>query len=63
MSYRKINGLLDDYFESHRFVTDNRDYWNRAQQAIRSKISENERAEEALAVDEAAGREERLTAR
>ena len=59
----QVNGLLDDYFESHRFVTDNRDYWNRAQQAIRSKISENERAEEALAVDEAAGREERLTAR
>ena len=59
----QINGLLDDYFESHRFVTDNREYWNRAQQAIRSKIGENERAEEALAVDEAAGREERLTAR
>ena len=59
----QVNGLLDDYFESHRFVTDNRDYWNRAQQAIRSKISENERAEAALAVDEAAGREERLTRR
>ena len=59
----QVNGLLDDYFESHRFVTDNREYWNRAQQAIRSKIGENERAEEALAVDEAAGREERLTAR
>lgn len=59
----QINGLLDDYFESHKFVTDNRDYWNRAQQAIRSKISENERAEAALALDEAAGREERLTSR
>lgn len=59
----QVNGLLDDYFESHRFVTDNREYWNRAQQAIRSKIDENERAAEALAVDEAAGREERLTAR
>ncbi len=59
----QINGLLDDYFESHRFVTDNRDYWNRAQKAIRSKIDENERAAEALAADEAAGREERLTAR
>ena len=59
----QVNGLLDDYFESHRFVTDNREYWNRAQQAIRSKIGENERAEAALAVDEAAGREERLTAR
>ena len=59
----QVNGLLDDYFESHRFVTDNRDYWNRAQKAVRSKIDENERASEALAVDEAAGREERLTAR
>ena len=59
----QVNGLLDDYFESHRFVTDNRDYWNRAQKAVRSKIDENERAAEALAVDEAAGREERLTAR
>ncbi len=59
----QVNGLLDDYYESHRFVTDNREYWNRAQQAIRSKISENERAEAALAVDEAAGREQRLTRR
>ena len=59
----RVNGLLDDYFESHRFVTDNREYWNRAQQAVRSKIVENERAEAALAVDEAAGREERLTRR
>ena len=59
----QVNGLLDDYFESHRFVTDNREYWNRAQQAVRSKIVENERAEAALAVDEAAGREERLTRR
>ena len=59
----QVNGLLDDYFESHRFVTDNREYWNRAQQAVRSKIVENERAAAALAVDEAAGREERLTRR
>ena len=59
----QVNGLLDDYFESHRFVTDNREYWNRAQQAVRSKIGENERAEAALALDEAAGREERLTRR
>ena len=59
----QVNGLLDDYFESHRFVTDNREYWNRAQQAVRSKIVENKRAEAALAVDEAAGREERLTRR
>ena len=59
----QVNGLLDDYFESHRFVTDNREYWDRAGKAIRTKIDENTRAAEALAVDEAAGREERLTAR
>ena len=49
----QVNGLLDDYYESHRFVTDNRDTWNRATQAVRTKILENERAAEALAVDEA----------
>ena len=49
----KVNGLLDDYYESHRFVTDNRDTWNRATQAVRTKILENERAAEALAIDEA----------
>ena len=49
----QVNGLLDDYYESHRFVTDNRDTWNRATQAVRTKILENERAAEALALDEA----------
>ena len=49
----QVNVLLDDYYESHRFVTDNRDTWNRATQAVRTKILENERAAEALALDEA----------
>ncbi len=49
----QVNGLLDDYRESHRFVTENRDTWNRASQAVRSKILENERAAAALALDEA----------
>ena len=49
----QVNGLLDDYYESHRFVTDNRDTWTRATQAVRTKILENERAAEALALDEA----------
>ena len=49
----RVNGLLDGYYESHRFVTDNRDIWNRATQAIRTKILENERTAEALALDEA----------
>ena len=47
----QVNGLLDDYHESHRFVTDNRATWDRAGEAIRSKIDENERAAAALAVD------------
>ena len=49
----QVNGLLDDYHESHRFVTDNRETWTRATQAVRTKILENERAAEALAIDEA----------
>ena len=49
----QVNNLLDDYYESHRFVTDNRETWTRATQAVRTKILENERAAEALAVDEA----------
>ena len=49
----QVNNLLDDYHESHRFVTDNRETWTRATQAVRTKILENERAAEALAVDEA----------
>ena len=49
----QVNGLLDDYYESHRFVTDNRETWTRATQAVRTKILENERAAEALALDEA----------
>ena len=49
----QVNGLLDDYYESHRFVTDNRETWTRATQAVRTKILENERAADALALDEA----------
>ncbi len=49
----QVNGLLDDYYESHKFVNENRGTWNRARQAIRSKIQENERAAAALALDEA----------
>ena len=49
----QVNNLLDDYYESHRFVTDNRETWTRATQAVRTKILENERAAEALAIDEA----------
>jgi limonene 1,2-monooxygenase len=43
-----INGLLDDYKESNQYVIENRDTWNRAGQAIMSKIQENERAVAAM---------------
>ena len=40
--------LLKDYRESHEFVTQIRDYWNRAQDAVMSKIQENERAADVM---------------
>ncbi len=49
----EVNGLLEDYRESNKFVIENRDTWERARQAVRSKIQENERAAAALALDEA----------
>ena len=45
----EVNGLLDNYRESNRFVIENRQTWLRAGQAIMSKIQENERAKEAMA--------------
>ena len=47
----EINGLLDSYKESHKFVTENRKYWDRAGEAILSKINENERAAEIMEKD------------
>jgi len=44
----EVNGLLSGYKESHEFVTQNRDYWNRAKDAIMSKIQENERAADVM---------------
>ena len=49
----EVNGLLDDYRESNKFVIENRGAWDRAGEAIRSKIQANERAAAALALDEA----------
>ena len=45
----EVNGMLHDYRESNKFVIENRDSWNRAGQAIMSKIQENKRAAEAMA--------------
>ena len=52
----EVNGLLDDYRESNKFVIENRSIWVRASDAIATKIRENERALAAAQLDEAEGR-------
>ena len=52
----EVNGMLDDYRESNKFVIENRETWLRAGEAVASKIRENERALEAAELDEAEGR-------
>ncbi len=44
----EVNGMRDDYRESNKFVRENREYFDRAGQAILAKINENERAADAL---------------
>ncbi|MCP5027765.1 MAG: LLM class flavin-dependent oxidoreductase [Actinomycetia bacterium] len=44
----EVNGLLDDYRQSREFVVEHREYFERAGQAIMSKIMENDRAKAAL---------------
>jgi len=44
----EINGLLDDYRESHEFVTNNREIWVRAREAVMNKIESNERSAEIM---------------
>ncbi len=44
----EVNGPLNDYRESREFVVEHRDYFERAGQAIMSKIMENDRANPAL---------------
>ena len=45
----EVNGMLDNFRESNKYVIENRDTWLRAGQAIMSKIQENERARDAMA--------------
>lgn len=52
----EVNGLLDGYRESNQFAIENRGTWERAGEAIASKIRENERALAAAVEDEAKGR-------
>ena len=54
----EVNGLLDDYRESNKYVIEHRDTWDRAGAAVRSKIMENERAAAALALEEAENEKE-----
>lgn len=52
----EVNGLLDEYRYSNKFVIENRETWLRAGQAIASKIRGNERALAAAVEDEERGR-------
>ena len=52
----EVNGLLDNYRESNKFVIDNRETWLRASDAVANKIEGNERALAAAIEDEAQGR-------
>lgn len=44
----EVNGLVNDYRESNKYVIENRDTWMRAGMAINAKIQENKRAAEAM---------------
>ena len=46
----EINGYLAGLRKSREFVATNRDYFNRAREAVMSKINENQAAAAALAV-------------
>ncbi len=44
----EVNGMLDDFRDSQKFVIEHREYFDRAGQAIMAKIQENDRASAAL---------------
>ena len=46
----EINGYLATLRQSREFVATNREYFNRAREAVMAKITENEAAAEALKV-------------
>ena len=52
----EVNGMLDEYRESNKFVIENRSTWLRAGDAVAAKIRENEAALAAAELDEAEGR-------
>ena len=53
----EVNGMLEGYRESHKYVNENRSIWDRAAEAVKSKISENPNAAAAAREDEEAGRD------
>ena len=44
----EVNGLLDDYRDSHQFVTNNRGTWLRAREAVMDKITSDTRSAKIL---------------
>ena len=44
----EVNGLLDQYRESYRWVNEARDTWTRAKEAVDTKIEQHQRAAEIL---------------
>ena len=44
----EVNGLLDDYRDSYRWVNDSRETWTRAREAVQTKIEQHERASEVM---------------
>ena len=44
----EVNGLLNDYRDSYRFVNESRETWTRAREAVMSKIQQNERAAQVM---------------
>ena len=44
----EVNGLLDDYRESYRWVNESRETWTRARDAVQTKIEQHERAAEVM---------------
>ena len=44
----EVNGLLDDYRDSYRWVNESRETWTRAKEAVDTKIQQHERASEVM---------------
>ena len=44
----EVNGLLDDYRDSYRWVNESRETWTRAKEAVDTKIQQHERASKVM---------------